>query len=97
MDISKQKNISGDPKLAKPIASVSWLLLSDLNSLVTSKKLLPCFIFTVFVSETVLSSGSVSTDSTKDEEESQEFKSFIQSVKPSDFEKLLKQNPESDQ
>ena len=33
----------------------------------------------------------------KDEEESQEFKSFIQSVKPSDFEKLLKEFPESEQ
>lgn len=51
----------------------------------------------IFVSPTVLSSGSVSTDSAKDEEESQEFKDFIQSVKPSDFEKLLKDNPESEQ
>lgn len=51
----------------------------------------------IFVSAKVLSSGSVSTDSAKDEEESKEFKDFIQSVKPSDFEKLLKDNPESDQ
>lgn len=51
----------------------------------------------IFVTANVLVNGSVSTDSAKDEEESQEFKSFIQSVKPSDFEKLLKENPESDQ
>lgn len=51
----------------------------------------------IFVTANVLSNGSVSTDSAKDEEESQEFKNFIQSVKPSDFEKLLKDFPESDQ
>ncbi len=51
----------------------------------------------IFVTANVLSNGSVSTDSAKDEEESQEFKSFIQSVKPSDFEKLLKEFPESEQ
>lgn len=51
----------------------------------------------IFVSAKVLSSGSVSTDSAKDEEEEKEFKDFIQSVKPSDFEKLLKDFPESEQ
>lgn len=51
----------------------------------------------IFVSASVLSSGSVSTDSAKDEEESKEFKDFIQSVKPSDFERLLKEFPDSDQ
>lgn len=51
----------------------------------------------IFVTANVLSNGSVSTDSAKDEEESKEFKNFIQSVKPSDFEKLLKDHPESDQ
>jgi bifunctional DNase/RNase len=51
----------------------------------------------IFVSPKVLASGSVSTDSGKDEEEAQEFKNFIQNVKPSDFEKLLKEFPESDQ
>ena len=35
----------------------------------------------------------------KDEEEAQEFKKFVQSIKPSDFEKLMKNNDhhESDQ
>lgn len=53
----------------------------------------------IFISAKVLSSGSVSTDSAKDEEEAQEFKSFIQSIKPSDFAKLMKDNEqhESDQ
>lgn len=51
----------------------------------------------IFVSAKVLASGSVSTDSAKDEEESKEFKDFIQSVKPSDFERLLKEFPESEQ
>lgn len=51
----------------------------------------------IFVTANVLSSGSVSTDTAKDEEESEDFKNFIQSVKPSDFEKLLKEHPESDQ
>lgn len=51
----------------------------------------------IFVSPAVLASGSVSTDSAKDQEEEKEFKDFIQSVKPSDFEKLLKDFPESEQ
>lgn len=53
----------------------------------------------IFVSAKVLSSGSVSTDSAKDEEEAEEFKSFIQSIKPSDFAKLMKDKDqhESDQ
>lgn len=51
----------------------------------------------IFVSASVLSTGSVSTDPAKDEEETQDFKNFVQSLKPSDFEKLLKRNEESDQ
>jgi bifunctional DNase/RNase len=51
----------------------------------------------IFVSAKVLADGSVSCDSEKDEEESQEFKNFIQSIKPSDFEKLLKDDKQSDQ
>ncbi len=53
----------------------------------------------IFVTANVISNGSVSTDTAKDEEEAQEFKKFVQSIKPSDFEKLLKDNDhhESDQ
>lgn len=51
----------------------------------------------IFVSAKVIADGSVSCDSEKDEAESQEFKNFIQSIKPSDFEKLLKDDRQSDQ
>lgn len=51
----------------------------------------------IFVSAKVLADGSVSCDSEKDEAESQEFRNFIQSIKPSDFEKLLKNDKQSDQ
>ena len=53
----------------------------------------------IFVSAKVLADGSVSCNSAKDEEEAQEFKNFVQSIKPSDFAKLMKDNDqhESDQ
>lgn len=52
----------------------------------------------IFVTANVLMNGSVSTDSAKDEEEAQEFKDFIQNIKPSDFEKLMKgKHQENDQ
>src|SRR5574344_2044284 len=50
----------------------------------------------IYVTANVLSNGSVSTDSAKDEEEAQEFKDFVQSIKPSDFEKLIKKHEDSD-
>ena len=51
----------------------------------------------IFVTANVLMNGSVSTDSARDEEEAEEFKDFIHSVKPSDFEKLIDKHRESDQ
>lgn len=51
----------------------------------------------IFVTANVLANGSVSCDAAKDEEEAQEFRDFIQSIKPSDFEKLIKHDKESDQ
>lgn len=51
----------------------------------------------IFVTANVLANGSVSCDAAKDEEEAQEFREFIQSIKPSDFEKLIKHDKESDQ
>ena len=51
----------------------------------------------IFVTANVLANGAVSCDSAKDEEEAKEFRDFIQTIKPSDFEKLLKKNFESDQ
>ena len=51
----------------------------------------------IFVTANVLANGSVSCDSAKGEEEAQEFRNFIQSIKPSDFEKLMKDDKQSDQ
>lgn len=52
----------------------------------------------IFVTSNVLLNGSVSTDTAKDQEEAEEFKDFIQNIKPSDFEKLMKgKHEESDQ
>jgi len=52
----------------------------------------------IYVTTKVLASGLVSTDIEKDEQESAEFKNFIQNIKPSDFEKLMKgKHEESDQ
>ncbi len=51
----------------------------------------------IYVTSNVLMNGAVSTDSARDEEEAEEFKSFIQSIKPSDFEKLIDKHSESDQ
>ena len=46
----------------------------------------------IYVTANVLSNGSVSTDSTKDAQEAEEFKIFVHSLKPSDFAKLMKEN-----
>ena len=54
-------------------------------------------ICSVYISSKVLASGAVSCDSAKDEEEAQEFRDFVQNIKPSDFEKLLKDDNESNQ
>jgi len=51
----------------------------------------------IFVTANVLMNGAVSTDSARDEEEAEEFKDFIQNIKPSDFEKLIDKHKESDQ
>ena len=51
----------------------------------------------IYVSVKVLADGSVSCDSERDEAESAEFRNFIQSIKPSDFEKLLKDDKRIDQ
>lgn len=52
----------------------------------------------IFVTANVLMNGAVSTDSAKDAEEAAEFKDFIQNIKPSDFEKLMKgKHEETDQ
>ncbi|GBF22618.1 hypothetical protein tpqmel_0022 [Candidatus Gastranaerophilus sp. (ex Termes propinquus)] len=51
----------------------------------------------IFVSESVMTDGAISTSSERDEKEAMEFKEFIKDIKPSDFEKLINKNFESDQ
>ena len=51
----------------------------------------------IFVSAAVLSEGAISSDAQKDAEEAEEFKNFIQSIKPSDFERLMKDNDKFNQ
>ena len=51
----------------------------------------------IYVTANVLANGSVSCDAAKDEEEAQEFRNLLQSINPSDSEKLLKHDKESDQ
>ena len=51
----------------------------------------------IYVTSNVLAMGAVSTDLKKDEQEAQEFKNFIKDIKPSDFEKMMRKDFESDQ
>jgi len=51
----------------------------------------------IYVGPAVLADGAISSDAAKDAEEAEEFKSFIQSIKPSDFEKMLKDNDKFNQ
>lgn len=50
----------------------------------------------IFVSPSVLADSSISCNSQKDEQDAQEFKDFIQNIKPSDFERLMKDNKDFD-
>ena len=51
----------------------------------------------MYVTSDVLAVGAISRDVEIVEDEAREFKDFIKDIKPSDFEKLLKKNFESDQ
>ncbi len=51
----------------------------------------------IFVAPEVMTKGGISTDTQKDEQEAVEFKNFIKDIKPSDFNKLIDKNFESDQ
>ena len=50
----------------------------------------------IYVTPEVMAKGAISINSEKDRQEEQEFKDFIKEVKPSDFEKLINKNFESD-
>lgn len=49
----------------------------------------------IFVTSNVISEGSISTNVEKDEKEKEEFKRFLDEVKPSDFKKILGDNESS--
>ena len=69
----------------------------NFNLAITNFSYITKLLYIIFkVTANVLMNGSVSTDSAKDEEEAQEFKDFIQNIKPSDFERLMKDNKDFD-
>jgi bifunctional DNase/RNase len=78
------KNDEGDEKLidARPSDAIALALRAEAP---------------IFVTSNVIASGTISANEEKDEQESEEFKKFIQDLKPSDFQKLLNENGESSQ
>lgn len=51
----------------------------------------------IYATTNVIAEGSVSTNKEKDQKEAEEFKEFIQDLKPSDFTKSINDNQESNQ
>lgn len=51
----------------------------------------------IFVTTKVIADGTISTDQARDEQEAEEFRQFIQEVKPSDFKNIMDNNEESNQ
>jgi bifunctional DNase/RNase len=51
----------------------------------------------IYVTANVIADGTVSTDHARDEQEAEEFKKFVRDLKPSDFQKLMDNNEESNQ
>ena len=43
----------------------------------------------IFATSNVIADGTISTDTERDEEEAEEFRQFVQDIKPSDFNKLF--------
>lgn len=50
----------------------------------------------IYVTANVVSEGTISTDQEKDEEEAEEFRQFVQEIKPSDFNKLFGESGDID-
>jgi bifunctional DNase/RNase len=44
---------------------------------------------TIFVTSNVIADGTISTDQERDEAEAEEFRQFVQDIKPSDFNKMV--------
>lgn len=51
----------------------------------------------IYITENVIADGTISTDQARDEKEAEEFRTFVKDLKPSDFQKLLDNNEESNQ
>ena len=51
----------------------------------------------IYVTENVISDGTISTNKSKDERDARDFHDFIQNLKPSDFKKFIDDNPDSEQ
>ena len=46
----------------------------------------------IFVTPNVVMDGTISTDMERDQQESEDFKKFLNNIKPSDFKKLMKED-----
>jgi bifunctional DNase/RNase len=51
----------------------------------------------IYVTAKVVADGTISTDQAKDKQEAEEFRQFIQDLKPSDFKKISDNTEESNQ
>lgn len=51
----------------------------------------------IYVNAKVIAEGTISTDQERDEKEAEEFRKFIKDIKPSDFQKIVDGNEDSNQ
>ena len=51
----------------------------------------------IYVTTKVIANGTISTDHVKDEQEAEDFKRFVNELKPSDFKTMIEGNEESNQ
>jgi hypothetical protein len=49
---------------------------------------------TIYVTANVIADGTISTDNERDEAEAEEFRQFVQDIKPSDFNKMINNDDE---
>ncbi len=51
----------------------------------------------IYISPKVVAEGTISTNEERDEVEAEEFRKFVSDIKPSDFQKIIDKNKESNQ
>jgi uncharacterized protein len=51
----------------------------------------------IFIAPKVVAEGTISTNEERDEVEAEEFRKFVSDIKPSDFQKIIDKNKESNQ